>query len=83
MTHLDRQQLADIYASTHAIAVIGASADPDAAVLARRMADMCSKPICALGTARRTDSALGALRPTWVARWRGRALWSGVAVRAR
>jgi uncharacterized protein len=28
MTHLNRQQLEDIYASTHTIAVIGASADP-------------------------------------------------------
>jgi predicted CoA-binding protein len=28
MNHLNRQQLQDIYASTHAIAVIGASADP-------------------------------------------------------
>ena len=28
MNHLDRQQLADVYASTHTIAVIGASADP-------------------------------------------------------
>jgi predicted CoA-binding protein len=37
MNHLDRQQLADIYASTHTIAVIGASADPAAAVLARRI----------------------------------------------
>jgi len=37
MTHLNRQQLADIYASTHTIAVIGASADPDTAVLARRI----------------------------------------------
>jgi hypothetical protein len=40
MNHLDRQQLADSYASTHTIAVIGASADPDAAVLARRMVDL-------------------------------------------
>jgi len=37
MTHLNRQQLADIYASTHTIAVIGASAHPDTAVLARRI----------------------------------------------
>jgi hypothetical protein len=37
MNHLDRQQLADIYASTRAMAAIGASADPDAAVLARRI----------------------------------------------
>ena len=28
MTHLDRQQLEDIYASTHTIAVFGATADP-------------------------------------------------------
>jgi predicted CoA-binding protein len=37
MTHLDRQQLEDIYASTRTIAIIGASADPDAVVLARRI----------------------------------------------
>jgi len=34
MTHPNRRQLEDAYASTHTIAVIGASADPEAAVLA-------------------------------------------------
>jgi len=31
MTHPNRRQLADIDASTHAMAAIGAPADPDAA----------------------------------------------------
>ena len=42
MNHPERQQLADIYASTHTIAVIGASADPDTAVLARRIDLICA-----------------------------------------
>jgi predicted CoA-binding protein len=37
MTHPNRRQLEDTYASTQTIAVIGASADPEAAVLARRI----------------------------------------------
>ncbi len=37
MNHLNRQPLADIYASTHTIAVTGAAAHPDAAVLPRRI----------------------------------------------
>lgn len=37
MTHPNRRQLEDTYVSAHTIAVIGASADPEAAVLARRI----------------------------------------------
>jgi hypothetical protein len=44
MNHLDRQQLADVYASAHPIAAIGAPADPDAAVFARRIGVICALP---------------------------------------